>query len=84
MKKFSAFAITLALGLGTVPVALAQASQPSKADQSATQDIKDAGHATGRAAKKTEKKVENGAKKGAHKTAEESEKAAGKVRKKTE
>jgi len=81
MKKFSAFAITLALGLGTVPVALAQAS---KADQSATQDMKDAGHATGRAAKKTEKKVENGAKKGAHKTAEESEKAAGKVRKKTE
>jgi Ni/Co efflux regulator RcnB len=52
-------------------------------DQSAGQDIKDAGHDTKQAAKKTGHKVKRGTKKGTHKAAKKTRQGAEKVEDKT-
>ena len=82
---------TLLLSIALCGPALAMPTQ----DQSATQDIKDAGHETkaaakdaGRATKKTAKKtghaVKKTTKKAAHKTAEKTKEGAQKVEDKTQ
>jgi len=65
--------LTMVAGLG---IAKAQ-------DQSAGQDMKDAGHDTKQAAKKTGHKVKKGTKKATHKTAKKTRQGAEKVEDKT-
>ena len=79
MKKYLLGTLTLALVLaGGWTLASGQN------DQSASQDMRDAGHSTKRAAKKTGHKVKKTVKKGAHKSAKKVDQGARKVEEKTE
>ena len=86
-KQFSIFLLAL---FGALSLAAAPAGQSDQSNDSAKQDMKDAGHATKEAAKKTGKGIKDGtkkvakktthvAKKGVNKTASVTEKGAGKV-----
>lgn len=70
------FVVLLVTLIGSV--GLAQSN-----DQSVSQDMKDAGHATKQAAKKTGHKVKHAAKKGTHKVAKKTREGAQKVEDKT-
>lgn len=75
---------TLALGLFLACTNVGSSfGQAAKKDQPITEDMKDAGKATGRAAKKTGKKIAKGTKKGVNKAAEKTEEGAAKVKEKT-
>ena len=69
-----------ALGLAVFLVAMPSLAA---ADQSAKQDLKDAGKETKKAAVSTGKAVKKGSKKVVHKTADVTAKGAGKVKEKT-
>jgi flagellum-specific peptidoglycan hydrolase FlgJ len=58
-------------------------ASPQASDQSATQDMKDAGHSTKQAAKKTGRKVKRKTKRAAHKAARKTREGAEKVEDKT-
>ena len=81
MRSFGAIALGLLLAFGSAELSF---GQTAKQGQSAKEDLKDAGKATGRAAKKTGSAVKKGTKKAANKTAEKTEEGAAKVKQKTQ
>jgi hypothetical protein len=93
MKK--QLSILLMAAFGAISLAAAPVAQNDQNNDSAKQDMKEAGHATKKAAKKTgkgvkdgtkkaAKKTKHGVKKGTNKAANEVEKGADKVERKTD
>ena len=93
MKK--QLSIFLLAAFGAISLAAAPLAQSDQNNDSAKQDMKDAGHATKKAAKKTgkgikdgtkkaAKKTKHGVKKGTNKAASATEKGADKVEQKTD
>ena len=78
VTKTIALAIVLLIGMAGSSLA-----SPQTSDQSATQDMKDAGHSTKQAAKKTGRKAKRKAKRAAHKAARKTKEGAEKVEDKT-
>ena len=83
MRFIGNLSLGLLLAIAGVGSTFGQTDQP-KQNQSAAQDLKDAGKATGRAAKKTGRTVAKGTKKAANKAAAKTEEGAAKVKDKTQ
>lgn len=75
--KFFTWIVAAVIGGAVLGASVAQA------EQSAGQDLKDAGHSVASATKKTATKIKHGAKKIAHKTAQKVDEGAKKVESKT-
>ena len=83
MRFIGSITLGLLLAFAGGESSFGQTDQP-KQNQSAAEDLKDAGKATGRAAKKTGRAVAKGTKKAANKAAAKTEEGAAKVKEKTQ